>query len=309
MSGSDKKDYEIGYGKPPKSGQFQKGQSGNPRGRPRKKQKKPKLKLHPAASPTREIIRTEALKTLTINEGGKSTEVASTEAVLKAMKVTAIKGGVLAQRSYLDYALAEDERYRAERKELFEFWSDYIDRVKAEIASASLMGLPEPDPVPHPEDIELHYSTFEVTFTGPMDETERDHYHTLCLLRDLSYELCHYSGEMEELSKHKPGEYVGPHFLNYLDNNMCLPQRLRRIPGDFDSELFDYMMGSRWDWEESLAERMKKLGLGFTPIPEHKTNAQIFSLKELGFGLIDGRWEPQTPALKRERRRLLSGKV
>jgi hypothetical protein len=29
------RDYEIGYGKPPKAFQFQKGQSGNPRGRPR----------------------------------------------------------------------------------------------------------------------------------------------------------------------------------------------------------------------------------------------------------------------------------
>lgn len=29
------KDYEVGYGKPPKRTQFKKGQSGNPRGRPR----------------------------------------------------------------------------------------------------------------------------------------------------------------------------------------------------------------------------------------------------------------------------------
>jgi len=32
----DTPDYEIGYGKPPKSGQFQKGKSGNPFGRPKK---------------------------------------------------------------------------------------------------------------------------------------------------------------------------------------------------------------------------------------------------------------------------------
>ena len=30
-------DYDIGYGKPPKSSQFKKGKSGNPKGRPRKK--------------------------------------------------------------------------------------------------------------------------------------------------------------------------------------------------------------------------------------------------------------------------------
>jgi hypothetical protein len=30
-----KKDYEVGYGKPPKSGQFKKGQSGNAKGRPK----------------------------------------------------------------------------------------------------------------------------------------------------------------------------------------------------------------------------------------------------------------------------------
>ena len=29
-------DYEVGYGKPPKNTQFQKGVSGNPKGRPKK---------------------------------------------------------------------------------------------------------------------------------------------------------------------------------------------------------------------------------------------------------------------------------
>ena len=33
----DRREYTTGYGKPPKASQFQKGQSGNPRGRPRKK--------------------------------------------------------------------------------------------------------------------------------------------------------------------------------------------------------------------------------------------------------------------------------
>ena len=36
MSDPEKDDYEVGFGKPPKSTQFKKGQSGNPRGRPKK---------------------------------------------------------------------------------------------------------------------------------------------------------------------------------------------------------------------------------------------------------------------------------
>jgi hypothetical protein len=36
MSGKFRKNYEIGYGKPPTSSRFQKGKSGNPSGRPKK---------------------------------------------------------------------------------------------------------------------------------------------------------------------------------------------------------------------------------------------------------------------------------
>jgi hypothetical protein len=36
MADQDDKDYEVGYGKPPKHTQFQPGQSGNPAGRPPK---------------------------------------------------------------------------------------------------------------------------------------------------------------------------------------------------------------------------------------------------------------------------------
>ena len=37
MAKKKKDDYEVGYGRPPKKTQFKKGQSGNPKGRPKRR--------------------------------------------------------------------------------------------------------------------------------------------------------------------------------------------------------------------------------------------------------------------------------
>jgi hypothetical protein len=51
--------YEVGYGKPPKNGRFQKGVSGNPKGRPKK-----------SLNFDDELIR-ESNSMMTINENGR----------------------------------------------------------------------------------------------------------------------------------------------------------------------------------------------------------------------------------------------
>ena len=105
MSGDD--DDEAGYGKPPKSGRFKKGQSGNPKGRP-KGVKNFQTELC-------SVLRSK----VTVTEAGKPKSVSTVEAALMRLREKALKGDQRALEILLGYARessgASDARSR-ERK-------------------------------------------------------------------------------------------------------------------------------------------------------------------------------------------------
>ena len=73
-------DYDIGYGKPPKKGQFKPGQSGNPKGRPK------------GSKSFSTVLRDELGGFLTVKEGGKTRRVTKLEAVTKRLISKAMNG-------------------------------------------------------------------------------------------------------------------------------------------------------------------------------------------------------------------------
>src|SRR6266576_7071787 len=66
-------DNEVGYGKPPKHSQFKKGQSGNPRGRPR------------ATENLRMLLGKVLDETITLTENGRHRKISLYETVVKQL--------------------------------------------------------------------------------------------------------------------------------------------------------------------------------------------------------------------------------
>jgi Family of unknown function (DUF5681) len=81
--------YKVGYGKSPKAGQFKRGKSGNPKGRP-------KGSLNIATDLTAELG-----EHITVREDGRARKVSKQRALIKSLMARALQGDVRAMASLL----------------------------------------------------------------------------------------------------------------------------------------------------------------------------------------------------------------
>ncbi len=128
-------DYEVGFGRPPMHSRFRAGESGNPKGRPKKARNFKTLFLEEANTP------------INVREGGGEQEISKLHAVVKRDMERAFKGSDRAADRVQKNALlfmADDETENA-RAPVSAADHAILDRFKERIASEAAVEEPKQD--------------------------------------------------------------------------------------------------------------------------------------------------------------------
>jgi hypothetical protein len=96
-------DYEVGYKKPPKNSQFKKGQSGNPRGRPR------------GAKNSATLFNEAFDEKVSANENGRRRKITRRKAMFKQLAHRSAQGDLKATQTAMRYMSDLERRSQAER--------------------------------------------------------------------------------------------------------------------------------------------------------------------------------------------------
>lgn len=162
----------VGYGRPPVSGRFTKGRSGNPKGRPKGTGKARDQTARPGSLD--ETVLTEAAREIALTDHeGKARSVPMSEVVVKKLVVNAAKGSNPAIRTFVQLFAAAERNSASHRTTQITSIEAGLQLMLAASLLERMLGPAFPASLPRANEVEIDFGGGIVTLRRPMGNAEQ----------------------------------------------------------------------------------------------------------------------------------------